>query len=126
MVFYIQSSSMDKKTERAFSLVTSKGKVVRVIREHYLRDDIYCQSLVCRKCKHEKAVLQIPKKLDKNRNTKLWKNVYYIIPSISVVMKFLDLFGLGILNNIIFCETILNELSLQKSHQRLKNRIRCF
>lgn len=115
---------MDIKTEKAFSLVTSKGKVVRVIREHYLRDDIYCQSLICNKCKHEKPVLQVPKKLDKNRKTEFWKNVYYIIPNAPVVMKFLDLFELGILNNIIFCETILKELSYQKSHQRLKNRIR--
>lgn len=36
-----------KTTEKAFSRVNRQGKVIRIIREHYLRDDITCNSKEC-------------------------------------------------------------------------------
>ena len=39
-------------TTRTFLKKTRRGKVLKVVREHYLRDDIYCGSSGCSKCKH--------------------------------------------------------------------------
>ncbi|KNA02951.1 hypothetical protein SOVF_213740 [Spinacia oleracea] len=38
----LQSKSFVKKTKG--------GKVVKVVREHYLRDDIYCGASICKTC----------------------------------------------------------------------------
>jgi hypothetical protein len=38
------------KTDRAFALKNSKGGVVQIVREHYLRDDIPCRSQLCNTC----------------------------------------------------------------------------
>jgi exosome complex exonuclease DIS3/RRP44 len=38
---------------KAFVKKTRKGGVVKVSREHYLRDDVWCGSEVCKKCEGE-------------------------------------------------------------------------
>ena len=39
-------------TTQTFLKKTRQGKVIKVVREHYLRDDIYCGSSACTKCNH--------------------------------------------------------------------------
>ena len=48
---------MEQGKVKAFSKLNKKGKVVRVIREHYLRDDIWCKSCACTICNTQDAVL---------------------------------------------------------------------
>ena len=38
--------------KHSFVKKTRAGKVVKVVREHYLRDDITCGSLACTRCAH--------------------------------------------------------------------------
>jgi ferredoxin len=59
---------------KAFSKINKKGKVVRVIREHYLRDDIWCRSLACTTCKLDDAVLEAPEQEVKISNSQRKKN----------------------------------------------------
>uniref|UniRef100_A0A803KXH7 Uncharacterized protein n=1 Tax=Chenopodium quinoa TaxID=63459 RepID=A0A803KXH7_CHEQI len=47
----LQSKSFVKKTKG--------GKVVKVVREHYLRDDIYCGALICKACDSSVARLSL-------------------------------------------------------------------
>lgn len=37
-------------SSRQFVKKTRKGKLVKVVREHYLRDDIWCGSVLCKQC----------------------------------------------------------------------------
>ena len=39
-------------TTQTFLKKTRRGNVIKVVREHYLRDDIYCGSSACKDCKH--------------------------------------------------------------------------
>ena len=39
-------------TTQTFLKKTRRGNVIKVVREHYLRDDIYCGSSACSDCKH--------------------------------------------------------------------------
>ena len=39
-------------TTQTFLKKTRRGNVIKVVREHYLRDDIYCGSTACKNCKH--------------------------------------------------------------------------
>ena len=42
---------------KVFVKKTRRGKVVKIVREHYLRDDIWCGSKACTQCKNNDAVL---------------------------------------------------------------------
>nr|GEU65979.1 exosome complex exonuclease RRP44 homolog A [Tanacetum cinerariifolium] len=35
---------------KSFVRKTKQGKVIKVVREHYLRDDIYCGASFCKLC----------------------------------------------------------------------------
>ena len=37
---------------QTFLKKTRRGNVIKVVREHYLRDDIYCGSSECNNCNH--------------------------------------------------------------------------
>ena len=39
-------------TTQTFLKKTRRGNVIKIVREHYLRDDIYCGSSACTNCKH--------------------------------------------------------------------------
>ncbi|WAR11579.1 RRP44-like protein, partial [Mya arenaria] len=40
-------------TNKIFLKKTKKGSILKIVREHYLRDDISCGSALCEKCLHE-------------------------------------------------------------------------
>ena len=46
---------------KVFVKKTRRGKVVKIVREHYLRDDIWCGSKACTQCESKEAEV-----LDKN------------------------------------------------------------
>jgi DIS3-like exonuclease 1 len=62
------------KSTKAFSRVNRQGKVVRITREHYVRDDIWCSSQLCTTCLHEQPILPTPveyKRIDKQQPQKI-------------------------------------------------------
>ncbi len=67
---------------KIFVKKTRRGGVVRVVREHYLRDDIYCGAAHCNLCEQEKRVLErCPISY-----SALCKFPHYIIPDTNVVL----------------------------------------
>lgn len=67
---------------KTFVKKTRSGGVLKIVREHYLRDDIWCGSEVCQECKDEAPVLQ------ENACTGSTLCVYshYLIPDTNVVL----------------------------------------
>lgn len=55
---------------------------MKIVREHYLRDDIWCGSDICAECKHECAVLQRDPFIESN----LCSYLHYVIPDTNVVL----------------------------------------
>jgi len=123
--------SLQQTSNRELTKVTGKGNVVRIIREHYLREDITCKSKQCKSCKHEQEPIldKLPKKSEVNNSESNKQGkappVFYIIPTYEVVAKYFDLFELqdSPFKNVIFCETITNELQ-QQNMKRTYNKIR--
>lgn len=117
---------MQKTFDKTLSRVSQRGRVVKIIREHYLRDDIYCRSKQCKTCKHDQPVLdKLPPRPKNEAEAKAKKPpVHYVVPTLDVVMHYLDLFELPYgIKNVIFCETITSELQNQNL-KRLYNRIK--
>lgn len=67
---------------KTFVKKTRSGGVMKVVREHYLRDDIWCGSEVCAKCKQETTVLQTDAFIESN----LCSYPHYIVPDTNVVL----------------------------------------
>lgn len=102
---------------KTFSKKNSRGKVVKVVTEHYLRDDIYCPVPNCLKCPSTGL------KLDDLRNTtspcgELVELPHYLIPDTNVVVNQLDL--MDHLNNVILLSTVYQEVGHLSSNAALK------
>uniref|UniRef100_A0A671KI98 PIN domain-containing protein n=1 Tax=Sinocyclocheilus anshuiensis TaxID=1608454 RepID=A0A671KI98_9TELE len=67
---------------KTFVKKTRSGGVLKIVREHYLRDDIWCGSEVCKECKDEAPVLQEHASIESN----LCSYPHYLIPDTNVVL----------------------------------------
>lgn len=67
---------------KTFVKKTRSGGVMKVVREHYLRDDIWCGSESCTECKQESKVLQKDACIESN----LCAYRHYLIPDTNVVL----------------------------------------
>lgn len=80
--------NLKKKAPRAmlksktFVKKTRSGGVLKIVREHYLRDDIWCGCEVCSECKDESPVLQRDACIESN----LCTFPHYLIPDTNVVL----------------------------------------
>ena len=61
---------------------TKRGGIIKIVREHYLRDDIWCGSELCSLCEHESPILQSHVSV----NSTLCPYPHYIIPDTNVVL----------------------------------------
>lgn len=67
---------------KTFVKKTRSGGVMKIVREHYLRDDIWCGSESCTECKQESTVLQ----RDACIESTLCSYPHYLIPDTNVVL----------------------------------------
>ena len=71
-------------TNKVFLKKTKKGSILKIVREHYLRDDISCGSECCDICVHgEKG--PVLKDSPENPSKEVDKE-HYIIPDTNVVL----------------------------------------
>lgn len=68
---------------KTFVKKTRAGGVLKIVREHYLRDDIWCGSEVCKECKDEAPVLQEDARIESN----LCSYPHYLIPDTNVLLQ---------------------------------------
>lgn len=74
--------SLSMLKSKTFVKKTRSGGVLKIVREHYLRDDIWCGSEVCKECKDEAPVLQEETCIESN----LCPYPHYLIPDTNVVL----------------------------------------
>lgn len=74
--------SSDMLKSKTFVKKTRSGGILKVVREHYLRDDIWCGSEGCAECQQESAVLQKHAWIESS----LCAYPHYLIPDTNVVL----------------------------------------
>ena len=79
LVYEGQIAMLKTKT---FVKKTRKGGVVKVVREHYLRDDISCGAENCDSCNQDRFVLE----RNPESFSTLCKFPHYILPDTNVVL----------------------------------------
>ncbi|XP_046670667.1 exosome complex exonuclease RRP44 [Homalodisca vitripennis] len=90
----------------------------QIVREHYLRDDIWCGSQLCEVCKQENPVLSS----DPVSGSTLFPQPHYLLLDTNVVLDQIDVFEETTLKNIIVTQTVLEEVKHRSSpvYKRLK------
>ncbi|CAO2834115.1 unnamed protein product [Amaranthus hypochondriacus] len=97
----LQSKSFFKKTKG--------GKVLKVVREHYLRDDIYCGASICKTCDSSVA------RLSSDAST-------ILIVDTNVVLNQIDLLENPAINEVVVLSVVLDEV--KNKNLSVYNRLR--
>ncbi|CAB1443589.1 unnamed protein product [Pleuronectes platessa] len=104
---------------KTFVRKTRSGGVVKIVREHYLREDIWCGSEACTECKQESTVLQTDACLESS----LCAYPHYLIPDTNVVLHQIDVLEDPVIRNVIILQTVLQEVRHRSApvYKRLKD-----
>ena len=115
---------------KTFLKKTRKGKVLKIVREHYLRDDLSCGSEACQECPE-------PMQTDENSLVRLSSSPtslstvctdpHYVVLDTNIVLNQIDVLEIsakdGGLTNVIILQTVLEEVRHRSSpiYKRLKD-----
>ncbi|CAL8362508.1 unnamed protein product [Boreogadus saida] len=104
---------------KTFVKKTRSGGVMKIVREHYLRDDIWCGSEICTVCKQESTVLQ----KDSCIESDLCSSPHYLVPDTNVVLHQIDVLEDPLIRNVIILQIVLQEVRHRSApvYKRLKD-----
>ncbi|KAK6070194.1 RNB domain-containing protein [Seiridium cupressi] len=93
---------------------TKSGKVQKIVREVYLRQDIPCSSQTCSKCRapaNAAGQVSPPVLSDKPAGTKAFPQGHYLVPDTNALLNAMDLFEQSsAFYDVIVLQTVLEEL----------------
>uniref|UniRef100_A0A3Q3E6N2 Protein DIS3 homolog n=1 Tax=Hippocampus comes TaxID=109280 RepID=A0A3Q3E6N2_HIPCM len=106
---------------KTFVKKTRGGRVMKIVREHYLRDDIWCGSEACDQCRQESTVLQREACIESN----LCSFSHYLVPDTNVVLHQIDVLEDPVICNVVILQTVLQEVRHRSApvYKRLKDLI---
>ena len=105
----VRPGGLVMQRSRSFVKKTKKGAVVKVVREHYLRDDVWCGVRGCGKCKHEAPPLETCPIVESD----LYPQPHYLVPDTNVVLHQLDVLEDASISNVILLQVVLQEVCLK-------------
>lgn len=93
---------------KTFVKKTKRGAVVKVVREHYLRDDVWCGVSGCGQCKQGDPLL------DTHPDTvsDLCVQPHIILPDTNVVLHQVDFLEDPAITNVILLSVVLQEVCI--------------
>lgn len=68
-------------TSKTFIKKTKTGKILKIVREHYLRDDITCGAESCDQCDGPS-----PLEAEVDSQSEMWPHVHFICPDTNVIL----------------------------------------
>ena len=93
---------------KSFVKKTKRGAVVRVEREHYLRDDIWCGVKGCGTCKHQAPPLEECPLF--SAESDLCPHPHFLVPDTNVVLHQLDVLEDPCITNVVLLQVVLQEV----------------
>lgn len=103
---------------------SKQGTYIQSVREHYLRDDIGCQSLACKLCsERDPAEPFLPLSTPVASQTLSATAPHYLIPDAQTLLRFLEIFEAPIITDVIILQTVFAEVDAA-TNLRTVNRIR--
>ncbi|KAL0275597.1 UNVERIFIED_CONTAM: hypothetical protein PYX00_003405 [Menopon gallinae] len=107
-------------TTHTYLKKTKRGNILKIVREHYLRDDLWCGSELCITCGRDTKNALLERSPVSLSN--LVKS-HYIVLDTNVVLDQIDILEEDILKNVIILQTVLKEVKHRSSNtfKRLKD-----
>ncbi|KAL2912650.1 exosome catalytic subunit dis3 [Polyrhizophydium stewartii] len=90
---------------KAYVRKTKRGSVIKVLKEHYLRDDIYCGVPGCQRCPEHTTTLSA-----EPRQTTAVRSPHYIVPDTNILYHQIDVMEHAAFVDVIVLQTVLEEL----------------
>ena len=91
---------------KTFVKKTKRGAVVKVVREHYLRDDVWCGVKGCGQCKQEDPPLDTYP----DTESTICPQSHIILPDTNVVLHQMDFLEDPAITNVILLSIVLQEV----------------
>jgi len=107
--------------QKTFLRKTRRGNIIKVVREHYLRDDIWCGQPNCQVCDQE---VENAKLAEKPKSiASVLKSPHYLVLDTNVVLEQIDMLESEGINNVIILHTVLDEVRHRSSpiYKRLRD-----
>ena len=123
----VQSSAIHSVTSDSFHRKTKTGKIIKIVRERYLRTDISCGKRSCDVCLEVGSKLRSAFDEDARLgSSQLVPSRHLLIPDINAIVSQIDVFEdpeFG--NDVVILETVLNEVRSKnlKTFSRLRSLI---
>ncbi|KAM3926404.1 DIS3-like exonuclease 1 [Leptodactylus fuscus] len=95
------------KTERILHLKTQRGRTLRAVREHYLREDVSCGSPLCRACARDGKLLSE-------------ELTHYVVPDCQVLQDYQELLEFTEIRGVIFMQTACQAVQHQRGRRQYK------
>ncbi|KAG8440779.1 hypothetical protein GDO86_006494 [Hymenochirus boettgeri] len=95
------------KTEKVLHLKTQRGRTVRAVREHYLREDVICGSPVCGICAREGKLLSE-------------ELTHYVVPDCQILQQYQEVFEFLDLRGIIIMQTAYQAVQHHRGRRQSK------
>ncbi|XP_012277145.1 exosome complex exonuclease RRP44 [Orussus abietinus] len=109
-------------TTKTFFRKSKRGNIFKIVREHYLRDDIWCGSEGCNTCNHRHDDVLLS---DENPGLKssLFPNPHYLVLDTNIVLDQIHILEENVLCNVIILYTVFDEVQHRSSnvHKKLKD-----
>ena len=108
-------------TSKTFVKKTRKGNVLKVTREHYLRDDVGCGIDNCSLCRAKTTDVVMDS--CPTTNSKRCPFPHYILPDTNIILRQIDFLEDPIIENVIVLQIVLQEVKHQNPgiYKRLRD-----
>ncbi|XP_077301036.1 exosome complex exonuclease RRP44-like protein Dis3 [Arctopsyche grandis] len=100
-------------TSNTFLALTKRGNVLKIVREHYLRDDLWCGSMCCSICHQTDNDIVLEKSPESHSSTHTYP--HYLVLDTNVILNQIDVLEEDIITNVIILYTVLNEVKHRSS-----------
>jgi exosome complex exonuclease DIS3/RRP44 len=93
--------------DRIFTKKTRRGNILKIVREHYLRDDLSCGSEACghKACSLQRRCLEAaPRSLSAR-----YPCAHYLVPDTNIVLHQMDVLEEAVFANVVVAHTVLQE-----------------
>ncbi|KAK3086411.1 hypothetical protein FSP39_018074 [Pinctada imbricata] len=99
-------------TSKTFVKKTKRGGIIKIIREHYLRDDITCGSEICDECDFSTPFSVRCLESEIESESRLCRDKHYLIPDTNVFLHQIDVLEDARIKNVVVLQTVLEEASI--------------